>query len=35
MFGRPDKLPSQTEAYFQVWWYDDAAAKKLGEARGG
>jgi microcin C transport system substrate-binding protein len=34
MFGRPDKLPSQTAAFLQVWWYDDAAAKRLGESRG-
>jgi microcin C transport system substrate-binding protein len=34
MFGRPDKLPSQTAAFIQVWWYDDAAAKRLGGARG-
>ena len=34
MFGRPDKLPSQSAAFLQVWWYDDAAAKRLGEARG-
>ena len=34
MFGRPSKLPSQTAAFLQVWWYDDAAAKRLGEARG-
>ncbi len=34
MFGRPEKLPSQTPAFLQVWWLDDAAAKKLSEARG-
>jgi microcin C transport system substrate-binding protein len=34
MFGRPEKLPSQTAAFLQVWWYDDAAAKRLGESRG-
>jgi microcin C transport system substrate-binding protein len=36
MFGRPDKLPSQSPdgAFDQVWWYDDVAAKKLGEPRG-
>jgi microcin C transport system substrate-binding protein len=34
MFGRPDKLPSQTAGFLQVWWYDDAAAKRLGAARG-
>ncbi|TMJ70066.1 MAG: ABC transporter substrate-binding protein [Alphaproteobacteria bacterium] len=33
-FGRPAELPSQTEAFLQVWWYDDAAAKRLGESRG-
>jgi microcin C transport system substrate-binding protein len=34
MFGRPDKLPSQTASVLQVWWLDEAAAKKLSEARG-
>jgi microcin C transport system substrate-binding protein len=34
MFGRPGKLPSQTTAFFQVWWYDAAAAKRLSDARG-
>jgi microcin C transport system substrate-binding protein len=34
MFGRPDRLPSQSAAFLQVWWYDDAAAKRLGDARG-
>jgi microcin C transport system substrate-binding protein len=34
MFGRPDKLPSQTAGFAQVWWYDDAAAKRLAEPRG-
>jgi microcin C transport system substrate-binding protein len=34
MFGRPDKLPSQSAAFLQVWWYDDAAAKRLGDGRG-
>jgi microcin C transport system substrate-binding protein len=33
-FGRPDKLPSRNVAFLQVWWYDDAAAKNLAEARG-
>jgi microcin C transport system substrate-binding protein len=33
-FGRPAKLPSRNVAFLQVWWYDEAAAKKLAEARG-
>jgi microcin C transport system substrate-binding protein len=33
-FGKPAKLPSQTAAFLQVWWYDDAAAKRLTEPRG-
>jgi microcin C transport system substrate-binding protein len=32
-FGKPDKLPSQTISFPRVWWYDDAAARKLAEAR--
>ena len=33
-FGRPARLPTQTAAFLQVWWYDDAAAKRLVEPRG-
>jgi microcin C transport system substrate-binding protein len=35
-FGRPDKLPTATTAlaqFLQVWWHDEAAAKRLAEAR--
>jgi microcin C transport system substrate-binding protein len=33
-FARPAKLPSRNFAFLQVWWYDEAAAKKLAEVRG-
>lgn len=33
-FGRPTKLPSRDFAFLQAWWYDEAAARKLAEARG-
>ena len=29
MFGRPAKLPSRNTSFLRVWWYDDAAAKRL------
>ncbi|HEU4381590.1 MAG TPA: extracellular solute-binding protein [Hyphomicrobiaceae bacterium] len=32
-YRHPDKLPSRAISFERVWWYDDAAAKKLGEAR--
>jgi microcin C transport system substrate-binding protein len=32
-FGRPAKLPSRSSSFERVWWYDEAAAKKLAEAR--
>ena len=35
-FGRPSKLPTSTTAtsqFIQVWWHDEAAAKRLVEAR--
>ena len=32
-FGRPAKLPSQTSAVQQTWWYDDAKAKELDAKR--
>jgi len=34
MFGRPDKLPSRSSSFLRVWWYDDAAAKRLADLRG-
>jgi len=34
MYRRPDRLPSRSSSFLRVWWYDDAAAKRLGEARG-
>ena len=34
MFGRPGKLPSRNTSFLRVWWYDDAAAKRLADVRG-
>jgi microcin C transport system substrate-binding protein len=34
MFGRPAKLPSRATSFLRVWWYDDAAAKRLADGRG-
>jgi microcin C transport system substrate-binding protein len=34
IFGRPSKLPSRNTSFLRVWWYDEAAAKKLAQARG-
>ena len=34
MFGRPEKLPSQTAAFTQVWWVDPAKEQALRAARG-
>ena len=34
VFGRPDKLPSQTSALSQVWWFDADKQKALAGARG-
>jgi microcin C transport system substrate-binding protein len=34
MFGRPAKLPARITSFLRVWWYDDAAAKRLADARG-
>ena len=33
-YGGPARLPSQTAAFLQVWWYDEAAAKRLTVPRG-
>ncbi len=33
MFGRPEKLPSQTSAFLQVWWVDQAKKQALAAAR--
>jgi microcin C transport system substrate-binding protein len=33
IFGRPEKLPSQTAALVQVWWMDPAKQKALADAR--
>jgi microcin C transport system substrate-binding protein len=33
-FQRPAKLPSQTSAFTQVWWFDPDAAAKLDAKRG-
>jgi microcin C transport system substrate-binding protein len=34
MYRRPAKLPSRSVSFMQVWWYDDAAAKRLADVRG-
>ena len=34
VFGRPAKLPSRTAGFLQVWWFDDAAAKRTTDTRG-
>jgi microcin C transport system substrate-binding protein len=34
MFGRPRKLPSRNASFLRVWWFDEAAAKRLADARG-
>jgi len=34
MFGRPNKLPAHNTSFMRVWWYDDAAAKRLADTRG-
>jgi microcin C transport system substrate-binding protein len=28
-FGRPEKFPSQSVGFPNVWWWDKTAAKKL------
>ncbi|RUP09390.1 extracellular solute-binding protein [Hyphomicrobium sp.] len=33
-FSRPEKLPSQTSGFSQVWWYDADKAKALDAAKG-
>ena len=32
-YARPDKLPSRAVSFLEVWWQDEALAKKLTEAR--
>ena len=34
MYRRPDKLPSRSSSFLRVWWYDEAAAKRLADVRG-
>ncbi len=34
VYRRPDKLPSRSSSFLRVWWYDEAAAKRLAEVRG-
>jgi microcin C transport system substrate-binding protein len=34
LYGRPAKLPSADPSFLRVWWWDDAAAKRLADARG-
>jgi microcin C transport system substrate-binding protein len=33
MYGRPEKLPSRGAQFLRVWWFDDAAAKRLADGR--
>ncbi len=33
-FAHPKRLPSLRVGFLQVWWYDEAAARRLAEARG-
>jgi microcin C transport system substrate-binding protein len=33
-YRRPEKLPSRAVAFPDIWWQDEAAAKKITEARG-
>jgi microcin C transport system substrate-binding protein len=34
MYRRPEKLPSHGGSFPRVWWYDEAAAKRLADLRG-
>jgi microcin C transport system substrate-binding protein len=34
IFGRPERLPSQTSAFTQIWWIDESKQKALAAARG-
>ena len=34
MYRRPEKLPSHGGSFLRVWWYDEAAAKRLADLRG-
>jgi len=34
IYGRPNKLPSRSSSFLRVWWYDEAAAKRLADMRG-
>jgi microcin C transport system substrate-binding protein len=34
MYRHPDTLPSRNSSFLRVWWYDEAAAKRLADARG-
>ena len=34
MYRHPDKLPSRSSSFLQVWWYDESAAKRLADTRG-
>jgi microcin C transport system substrate-binding protein len=33
MFGRPEKLPSLTSAFTQIWWVDPAKQQALAAHR--
>jgi microcin C transport system substrate-binding protein len=32
-FGRPERLPSRSVSFLRVWWWDDAAARRLADGR--
>jgi microcin C transport system substrate-binding protein len=34
IYRRPHTLPSRSSAFLRVWWYDEAAAKRLADTRG-
>jgi microcin C transport system substrate-binding protein len=34
IYRRPDELPSRSSSFLRVWWYDEAAAKRLTDVRG-
>jgi microcin C transport system substrate-binding protein len=34
IYRRPERLPSRSSSFLRVWWYDEAAAKRLSDVRG-
>ena len=34
IYRRPAQLPSRSSSFLRVWWYDEAAAKRLSDSRG-